>query len=879
VANNGSQVTSDLPSGMVTFVFTDIEGSTRLLRQLGDGYAVVLRRHQELLRRAWQDHGGHEMETEGDSFFVAFADPATAIRAATDAQRNLRNEPWPDGGDVRVRIGIHTGLASPHRDQYVALAVHQAARIVDAAHGAQTLVTADTVDALEVADDLSLRSLGRFRVRDFDDPVELFRIDSTAEAGDDRPPRVLPADRHNLLRPLAELIDRETDLDTLVTSVHPGQAVTLVGPGGVGKTRLAVECGLRLLDRWNEGVWFVDLAVVEEPSLVARTVAQAMGVHVPSDGDPVECLVAALGIRPALLIIDNAEHLRQAVAQLVKSIVQRCRTAAVMTTSRERLGVAGEIVHQLGPLPSHRRSNHHGHHAPAVQLFCRRAANLAARWTPADLDEIAVLCQQLDGLPLAIEMAAARTSAHSLAEIRSGVERRSGRLATDDPTAGSRHRSLDHLLAWSDDLLSVDERAVFHHLGVFTGTFSTDLAAAAVGGASGLDTDDVPELIWSLANKSLVSVEPAAGATRYRLLATVRSFTRQRCGPDESRATARRLAIWYLDRIGPDLPLDLAWTGQMADEIDNLRGLIPALVEPEGALAQRLACSIGQYLDLKQEYAQGIDEIDRYTHLVAEPTPERVGLLTRLAGLHLRVGDVDAASAVLRVAFELQQQVGRTPWDDVSVERAEGELALRRGEHAEAAAIAERVLSGDPSLLGQGRMWNLLGISRCLSSDFAGAAVAFDREVASWKALGREALLVSAHGNLAEALLRLGDRPKAAHHQLLCLELAMQYGQPLMVAYSAMVAAHFGADEGEWANAVSLQNFANAELDRIGFVMYPADRQASDDLLAEAKAHLEMYQTTTDSASTLDVRELFDLTAESLRRASQRGEVHNGNSN
>ncbi len=870
MANNGSQTTSDLPSGMVTFVFTDIEGSTRLLRRLGDGYADVLRRHQELLRQAWHSHDGFEMDTEGDSFLVAFADAANAIRAATEAQRLLLTEPWPPDGQVRVRMGIHTGLASPHGRNYVAMAVHQASRVVDAANGSQVLVTSETARHVDDEVRRTLLSLGRYRIRDFDEPVELFRATGPHLELGGPPPRVLPADRHNLLRPLADLIDREEDMEVILASTTVGCAVTLVGPGGVGKTRLALECGLRLLDKWSAGVWFADLAVIVEPSLVARTVAEAMGVHVQSDADPLESLVTALHERPSLLIIDNAEHVRQATALVVRAVLQRCPSAAVLTTSRERLGVPSEVVHRLGPMPAHKRSSDHGRHPPAVQLFCRRAAEATPMWTPMELEEIGELCESLDGLPLAIEMAAARTSAFSLTEIRSGVERRVGRLATDDPTTGTRHRSLDHMLSWSDNLLSDDERAVFHHLGAFSGTFSHELAAAAVGEASGVDVDDVPDIVWSLANKSLVNVEPAAGATRYRLLATVRSFTRQRCGNEEFKATARRLAQWYLKRIGPDLPLDLAWTGQMADEIDNLRGLIPALAETDCALAQRLACSIGQYFDLKQEYTQGIDEVDRYAQLLLAVTPERVGLLTRLADLQLSVGHLEEASTALTLAAGLQTNVGPTPWDDVSVERSEGGLALRRGLFDLAASVAERVLSEDPSLLGQARMWNLLGIARISADDSMGAASAFEREVEAWRILGREALLVSAHGNLAEALIRCGDRRRAAQQQLVCLELGVQYGQPLMVAYSAMVAARLAAADGDWTMAITLQTAAAAELERIGYIMFPADRAAVDSLLADAHSRVRGNDSVVGDSPALELRDLISHTSDVLRAVGRK---------
>jgi tetratricopeptide (TPR) repeat protein len=313
------------------------------------------------------------------------------------------------------------------------------------------------------------------------------------------------------------------------------------------------------------------------------------------------------------------------------------------------------------------------------------------------------------------------------------------------------------------------------------------------------------------------------------------------------------------------MPLDLIWTGRMADEIDNVRGLVPTLAESDCSTAQRLACSIGQYLDLTQAYSQGIDEVDRYTRLLTEPTPERVGLLTRLADLRMRVGDLDTASAALHDAVALQRQVGPAPWDEVSVERSDGELALRSGEYERAAGLAEQMLGRDISRFGQGRMWNLLGIARISAGDAAGAAIAFEREIDSWKQVGREALLVSAHGNLAEALIRVGDRQRAAQHQLVCLELAVQYGQPLMVAYSAMVAARFAGDDGDWATATRLQTAADRELHRIGHMMYPADRAAAEAMLAEAEMHLGPAEFAAGRASMVEISALVAHTTDVLQ--------------
>ena len=273
------------PSGLVTFVFTDIEASTQLLRRIGDRYPPLLQRHQEILRAAWTAWGGCEVKTDGDSFFVAFSDPTAAIEGCAQAQRDLTSEPWPADAVIRVRMGIHTGLASPHGDDYIALAVHQAARVVDAGHGGQIVVSAETAEQVSDASRRTLATLGRYRVRDFDDPVELFQVAAPDLPAEFPPLRVLPADRHNLVGATTTIVGRDDDLGALADLVAASRLVSVVGPGGLGKTRLVTEYGIRCATEWDHGVWFVDLAPLSDPALVARTVADAVAAPEQAERD------------------------------------------------------------------------------------------------------------------------------------------------------------------------------------------------------------------------------------------------------------------------------------------------------------------------------------------------------------------------------------------------------------------------------------------------------------------------------------------------------------------------------------------------------------------------------------------------------------------
>jgi predicted ATPase len=643
--------------------------------------------------------------------------------------------------------------------------------------------------------------------------------------------RVVPADHHNLTAPLTSIVGRDAELEQLARVALASKAVTIVGPGGVGKTRLAVEHGLRALDEWPDGVWFVDLSAVDDGGLVPAAIAGALGVRTPADSDALSEVVERLSGKKALLILDNVEQVREAVARAVATILQRSRRVGIMSTGREPLGWRAETVVRLGPLSSSAAPSG-GSAPPAVELFLDRATTAGAA-AIADDGSVAELCRRLDGLPLAIEMAAARAAVLTPREILTGLADAAAPFASRDPTMSERHRSLDHLLAWSDRLLDAEERSALRVLSVFAGPFGYETAAAAAGNAHG-----VPDLVWSLANKSLLYADSTAGATRYRFPETVRSFARRSDQNDEVRPAARRLAAWYLERIGPPCSLDQAWVGLMGDEIDNLRGLVALLGTDDQPTAQRLAWSIGQYHDLRQGYRHGIEELTRHAAQLGARTPERVGLLTLLAKLRLRVGADELACDALKEARDLQQLVGAVPWDDVAVERIDGELLMRAGDHLGAARLAEEVLARELSDRGRGRMWGLLGIARAAGGDDTGAAAALEFELALWQRLGIGALQVTTHGNIAEALLRSGDLAGAARHQRGAMRMALEYGQPLLIAYSWMVAARLAAADGEWATAVRLQTAADEMLAETGHVMYPDDRAVADAVLVEARQQL-----------------------------------------
>jgi len=845
------------PSGIVSFLYTDIEGSTRLLSRIGDDYVDVLDRHNVALRAVWKAHGGSEVFTEGDSFVVAFGSADQAIVAAVAGQRVLTAEEWPEAVTLKVRMGIHSGLAAPQGDSYVSMAVHQASRIIETAHGGQIVVSQDTEFLATTGSEVALRPLGRFRVRDFAHAVRLYQV--VGEGIEEHFPalRAIPADQHNIVPKPTATLGRDDVIEAVAERVAVRRTVSLTGPGGVGKSRVAMDVGLAIAPNWQDGVWFVGLASVVEPDLVAGAVAEAIGAQVRPGEARIDDVLQHLEARNAVVILDNCEHLAEACNSLIRRLQAECQNVAVVATSREPLRVPGEVVWPVHPLPVPATSAPPStvFETPAVRLFQERgeAVRPGFEIDEHNADVVAEIVRHLDGLPLLVELAAAHLSAQSPAEILRGLEDTLRYLRSRDPRLSDRHRTMEGLLGWSYRLLHDREQTAFRRLSVFTSGFSRE-AAAAVVADDDIQIDQVDELVWSLVDQSLVETNFDSDDTRYKLLETVRSYGRGRLDAEsETGAVAAQLARWYLERIGPWLPPDRGWVGDVDADLGNLRGLVSLILETNQELAQKIACTIGQYHDATQSFQEGIEELTRLTGLLDKPSATRVSLLTTLGDLYLRTGQVDRARDVVDAAEELRTEFGYPDWDDVAVERTRGEITRRSGDLAGAADIARRALKRSLSERGQSRMYNLLGTTSAALGDFDTAYDACQHELDLMERLGYEGYIASAHGNLAEVALRLGDMPAAADHQRSCLSLAVILGSSALVAFSLIVAARIAGWREDWAEAAMLHAKAEEQLKEIGLVLYDDDLQESQDLLDRARKQLGNEAFAARRAQGLDL--------------------------
>ena len=479
----------ELLTGTVTFFFSDIEGSTRLLRANPEGWPALLARHQDLLRAAFAATGGNEVGTEGDSFFVAFPTAPAAIAAAVEAQRALAAEPWPDDGEVLVRIGLHTGEASLSAKTYVGLHVHRASRIASVGHGGQVLLSDATrslaLEALPAG--VGLRDLGEHRLKDLEHPERLWQLVIDGLQNEFPAVSSLDATPNNLPTRLTTFLGREAEIEGIGSLLAESRLLTLTGPGGTGKTRLSLEVAGRALRHYPDGVWFVELAPISDPELVLSTIAQTIGLPERGGRPPIDRLVDFLGTRRTLIVLDNFEQVLGAGAS-VNQLLTACPNLSVLTSSRSALQVSGEQEYPVPPLdlpdPANLPPLSQLSQYEAVALFIERARAVKPGFevTNENAPAVAEICVRLDGLPLAIELAAARIRVLTPQAMLGRIGDRLGLLSAGARDLPARQQTLRSAIAWSHDMLDETDRAIFACLAVFVGGAGLEVIESVCGG-------------------------------------------------------------------------------------------------------------------------------------------------------------------------------------------------------------------------------------------------------------------------------------------------------------------------------------------------------------------------------------------------------------
>jgi predicted ATPase/class 3 adenylate cyclase len=519
-------------------LFSDIEGSTRLLQQLGPAFDDVLLEHHEILRAAWRANGGHVRGTEGDSFFVLFPSADAAVAAARDAQHGMTHHRFPHDAEVRVRIGVHVGEVRELADDFVGLAIHEAARIGAAAHGGQVLVSEAVLDAGVELEGVAWRVLGRHRLKDVGD-FNLFQLDDPGLPRDFPPPRAQGSSRSNLPAQTSAFIGREAEVQEVRTRLRASRLLTLTGAGGSGKSRVALRAAAEEVDHFPAGVWFIDLVPLSAPSSadVEQHIAHALGLSGAGDD-----LGAMLAGRHALLVIDNCEHVVEPVAAVVEEVLRRAEGVTVLATSREPLGLRGETVWRIPPMTED----------DALALMATRGAAASAAFavTDANREVVVELIRQLDAIPLALELAAARLESLSPTQLVERLGERFRLLTSRGSGAMARQRTLQATVDWSYELLGDEEKALLRRVGVFVGAF--DLAAAAAVCDPTTDPLDVLDRIGQLVAKSLAIAEHRDGQVHYRLLETIRQYAIDRLVEAQEVDRVRDAHLEWVSRVAAD---------------------------------------------------------------------------------------------------------------------------------------------------------------------------------------------------------------------------------------------------------------------------------------------------------------------------------------
>jgi predicted ATPase/class 3 adenylate cyclase len=703
-----------LPSGTVTFLFTDIEGSTRLWEAFPEAMRVALARHDNLMRTAIEQHDGHVFKMIGDAFCTAFHTAPAALNAALSAQLAFTAEPWIDKVIIKVRMALHTGAAEARDNDYFGQPLNRVARLLAAGHGGQVLISAATQELIRdtLPPSVSLNDLGMHRLRDLARSEQVFQLLHLGLPSEFPPLQSLDHLPNNLPRQLTSFIGREKESAEVATLLSKTSLLTFTGSGGCGKTRLALQVAADVLDQYPDGVWLVELAPLVDPALVPQTVASVLGLTEQVGRTYMQTLIDYLKPKHLLLVLDNCEHLLTACVQLCDALLRSCPQIKILASSREGLGIAGELTYPVPSLslpdPKQMVTVESVSQYEAVRLFIDRAQfHLPAfAVTNQNAPALASVCHRLDGIPLAIELAAARVRSLSVEEINTRLDNRFRLLTGGSKTALPRQQTLRALIDWSYGLLTDAEKLLLCWVSVFAGGWT--LAAAEQVGAGesesgeAIEEWEVLDLLTGLVDKSLVIAATQGESTRYRQLETVRQYARQHLVESGESEEVRRRHRDYFLALGEEAEPQLRgaeqveWLEALETEHDNLRQALAFCLEATegGEAGLRLGAALWRFWDVRGHFGEGRE----YLTAALERT---VGLEQRLlraralagAGcLAWRQGDYTAARTLNEESLTIFQEVGDRQGIAISLNNL-GDVTSSQSDYGAARVLFEESLT------------------------------------------------------------------------------------------------------------------------------------------------------------------------------------------
>lgn len=820
---------TDLPAGTVSFLFTDIEGSTHLLQKLGDRYPAALDEHFAILRAAVSGRSGIELGTAGDALFVVFERAADALAAAVQAQLALRDHAWPGDEPLRVRMGIHTGEATVRPDGYTGLAVNLAARLCAAGHGAQILISEATrlVGGEAIPDTVGLRDLGFHRLKDLPEPERLYQV-LHPDLPSDFPGLRLDAVPGNLPKQITTFVGRRRERAAAAERLRgDARLVTLTGSGGCGKTRLALQVAADVVDDYSHGAWLIELADIQEPHLVGPAVAAALDVREEAGRPLLETIAAAIGGKRLLLILDNCEHLVAACADVAEALLMACPALHVLASSQEALGVLGETVLRVPPLsfpPAAAAATPDALRLyESVELFVDRATRRRPGFhlTADNADAVAQICRRLDGIPLAIELAAARITVLSPQQIAARLDDQFRLLTGGSRSALPRQQTLRAAVEWSDRLLAERDRRLLRLLSVFAGGWTLEAAIAVCGAAAGpepLDDLEMLDLHERLVARSLVVVEEQDGASRYRLLETIRQFAREKLIESGDVTPLRSGHLDWCTALaaeaepkltGPDQGV---WLARLATEYDNLRTAMEwAASHPSGTSRLLwLTASLWRYWLIKGEWTEGRAWLDRALAVTeGERSATRARALAAAGDLATEQADYETADPLLRESLTIWDELGDQEGRAKALNHL-GNLACSRFDYESARRYLNEALdlrrrAGNDR--GMAVTLRNLGSVAALQRDHESAQSLYTEALALARGLGEKRVIATLTHALSEVLVFDGDWASGRALAEEGLVIARDLGDKQAIAEHLVVLAgidRFGPDGGEDSDAAAM---------------------------------------------------------------------------
>jgi predicted ATPase/class 3 adenylate cyclase/Tfp pilus assembly protein PilF len=863
----------------VTYLFSDIEGSTRLWESDPDGAARAIAWHDDVSRNAVQHHRGTVVKMTGDGMHAAFDDPAAATAAAFELQTQLAS-PQPGMPMLKVRCGLHLGVDQRRDNDYFGAAVNRAARIMNAAHGGQVLLSQAVADhvARGLPDGASLRELGQVRLRDLSSPERVYQLVHPALRSEFPALRSLASTPNNLPQQLNSFIGREREMAEVRALLAANRLVTLLAMGGVGKSRLSIQLGADVLDDFPDGVWLVELAPISDGSDVARATAAVLGVKEEAGGGALEALAAFVRDRALLLILDNCEQVVRGAAAMTKRLLQAGASLKVLATTRDPLQIAGESVYHLATLsvPADRESRPEqlARHA-SVQLFLDRAtaAQPAFRLTETVAGPVGEICRRLDGIPLALELAAARARSIPVATIAARLDQRFKLLTTPDQTVLPRQRTLRALIDWSHDLLDERERTVFRRLAVFAGGWTLEAAESIAAGEVVRDVD-VVDVLSSLVEKSLVTMEADSG--RYRMLDTVRHYADERLGDSGERdiIRARHLSFFaeLAEQARPHLTgrSQATWLVRLDADRDNLLAAHEEGCSSDRHLAAALKIARGTrfywfnrgqpskglqfYLDLLQCGEAVLGERDRCRvlfgagqfcyHLGRHAEARRY--LAECLALAERTGDEVVLAAVL-------QPLGLTCLEsgDLASARAYLEAALER---ARAGTNQREVLASLTALA----MMNIL------EGDIERGAPEVEEALGIARATGDDESTARCLINGAVLDLRAGRKDRARERLREAVDIARRQNSHSLLQYVLDGCLALAAAGEDWPAAAACYRLSERLLQQMGRRRERFDNAVLESALQAVRARPGEGDAGSGDAGDVSVQEILSAARTAL---------------